>query len=194
MENEKKKFKYVLNLQTFADDPPADPAPPAEPPVDPPTDPKSFSQEDVNKLISDRLGKEKAKWEKDFQSKLDEAKTEAEKLAKMNADQKLEYEKQKREDELSKREGEITRRELRATALESLVEKGLPKNLADILNYTDADSTNKSIETVEKAFRDAVEAGVNERLKGEPPKGGGKGGGGGSPQSLTEALKQHYNK
>lgn len=138
---------------------------------------KAFSQDDVNKLISERLGKEKAKWEKDLQAKLDEAKTEAEKLAKMNAEQKAEHERQKREKALADREGEITRRELRATALEQLAEKGLPKTLAEILVYSDADATNKSLEAVEKAFREAVEAGVNERLKGEPPKGGGGKGG-----------------
>jgi len=130
-------------------------------------------QAEVDRIIGERLGKAQSRWEKDYQAKLEEAKTEADKLAKMNADQKAEYEKKKHEEALAKRESDITRRELRATALESLAEKGLPKTLADILDYADADSTSKSIETVEKAFRDAVETAVNERLKGTPPKGGG---------------------
>lgn len=137
---------------------------------------KTFSQDEVNKIISERLSKERQKWEKEFQTKLDEAKTEAEKLAKMNAEQKAEYERKKREEELNRREAEITRRELRATALETLAEKGLPKQLADILVYTDAGSCKKSIENVEKVFRDAVEQAVNERLKGgKPPQTGGQG-------------------
>lgn len=167
-----------LNLQFFADpnDPPADPEdPPADPPNDPPGD-KSFTQEELDKIIQDRLGKAQAKWEKDYQSKLEAAKTEAEKLAKMNADQKAEYERQKREDELAKRESDITRRELRATALETLADKKLPLSLAEILVFTDAESTNASLDAVEKAFREAVEAGVNERLRGNPPGGGGQGG------------------
>lgn len=139
---------------------------------------KTFSQADIDRILGERLGKEKAKWERDLQVKLDEAKTEAEKLAKMNAEQKAEHERQKRDKALTDREAEITRRELRATALETLAEKGLPKTLADILVYTDADATNKSLESVEKAFREAVEAGVNERLKGDTPKGGGAKGGG----------------
>jgi hypothetical protein len=143
-------------------------------------DDKSFSQDDVNRLISERLGKEKSKWEKDMQTKLDEAKTEAEKLAKMNAEQKAEHERQKREQALTDRENEITRRELRATALEQLSEKKLPLSLAEVLVYNDADSTNKSLDAVEKAFREAVETGVNERLKGNPPGGGGGKGGSGS--------------
>lgn len=155
-------------------------------------DTKTFTQEDVNKIISDRLAKERSKWEKEFQAKIDEAKTEAEKLAKMNAEQKAEYERQQREKELADREAKITQRELRATALETLAEKDLPKELAEILDYTNADSTNKSIEAVEKAFRSAVEAGVNERLKGNPPKGGG--GGGNSAIPDAEKIKNIFNQ
>lgn len=134
---------------------------------------KTFTQDELNRILGERLSQAQAKWDKDLQSRLEAAKTEAEKLAKMNAEQKAQYEREKRETELAKREGEITRRELRATALESLAEKGLPKQLAELLNYTDAESTQKSLEAAEKAFREAVEAGVNERLKGSAPKGGG---------------------
>jgi len=146
----------------------------------------SEQQEYINRLIGQTIAKERSKWEKEFQTKLDEAKTEAEKLAKMTAEQKAEYERQKREEELAKREREITRRELRATALETLAEKGLPKQLAEILDYTDAESTNKSIETVEKAFREAVEQAVNERLKGG---GAPKGAMGGGNSTLPDAEK-----
>lgn len=137
-------------------------------------------QAELDRILGERLGKAQAKWEKDYQSKLEDAKTEAEKLAKMNADQKAEYERQQREEAINKREADITRRELRASALETLAEKGLPKQLADILVFTDAASTNASLDAVEKAFRESVETGVNERLRGgTPPGGGGQGGSGG---------------
>ncbi len=132
-------------------------------------------QAKIDALIAKTIAKERAKAEADVAK----AKTEAEKLAKMNADQKAEYERQQRDAELTEREAEITRRELRATALETLAEKGLPKQLADILDYTDAEKTNASITAVETAFRAAVEAGVNERLKGGAPGGGGSKGGNG---------------
>ncbi len=130
---------------------------------------KTFTQKDVDKLIQERVAREQAKWEK----KVQDERTEAEKLAKMNADQKAEYEKQKKLDELAKREKDITTRELRATAYENLAEKNLPKELVDILNYSDAEQCNKSIEAVEKAFQSAVEKAVNDKLRGgNPPKGG----------------------
>ena len=79
--------------------------------------------------------------------------------------------KQKKEKELSDREAVITRKELMAEAKNTLVEKKLPVSLAEVLNYADADTCNKSISAVEKAFQEAVEAAVNERLKGgTPPK------------------------
>lgn len=123
---------------------------------------KTFTQKDVDKLIQDRLAREQSKWEK----KIQDERTEAEKLAKMNADQKAKYVEEKRIAELEKREKEITTRELRATAYETLAEKNLPKDLVDILNYSDAEQCNKSIEAVEKAFQSAVEKAVNEKLRG----------------------------
>lgn len=65
----------------------------------------------------------------------------------------------------------ITRKELMAEAKNTLAEKKLPVSLAEVLNYADADTCNDSISAVEKAFQEAVEAAVNERLKGgTPPK------------------------
>lgn len=60
------------------------------------------------------------------------ARTEAEKLAKMNAEQKAQYEREKKDQELAKREVELTARELKVTAKETLGSKGLPTSLADV--------------------------------------------------------------
>lgn len=97
--------------------------------------------------------------------------TEAEKLARMTKEEKAQYLIQKHEKELAEREAGITRRELMAEAKNTLAEKKLPVGLAEVLNYTDADSCNKSIAAVEKAFQEAVQAAVEEKLKGgKPPK------------------------
>jgi len=99
----------------------------------------------------------------------DDKVSEAEKLAKMNEAEKNAYFQQKREKELSDKEAAITKRELMAEAKNTLSDKGLPSELAEILVYTDADACNKSIAAVEKAFKAAVQAGVEERLKGDSP-------------------------
>ena len=130
-------------------------------------------QSEFDKRVAKALETAKGKWETDYNSKLETAKTEAEKLAKMNADEKAKYAEEKRISELEKREKDITIRELKAQAYETLAEKGLPKDLVEILNYSDAEQCNKSIESVEKAFQSAVEKAVNEKLRGNgAPKGG----------------------
>lgn len=99
----------------------------------------------------------------------DEKATEAEKLAKMTEKEKAQYLQQKKEKEMADREAAITRRELAAEAKNTLAEKKLPVSLAEVLNYSDADACKQSIEAVEKAFKEAVEASVEERLKGDKP-------------------------
>ncbi|MFR3816271.1 MAG: DUF4355 domain-containing protein [Turicibacter sp.] len=135
-------------------------------------------QSEFDKRVAKALETAKGKWESDHQAKLEEAKTEAEKMAAMNEKQKADYERDKQLKALEQRERDITTRELKATAYETLAEKGLPKELADILNYTDADQCKASIDAVEKAFQSSVEKAVNEKLRGnnQPPKSGGKGG------------------
>ena len=125
-------------------------------------------QSEFDKRINKALETAKEKWDADAKAQADEAA----KLAKMKADEKEEYQRKQREDALAKREAEITHRELHAEAVTQLTEKGLPASLADILDCTSAENCKKSMEAVEKAFGEAVEKAVNERLKGYTPKKG----------------------
>lgn len=121
----------------------------------------------VQKAIDTAVGKAQEKW----QALTDDKLSEADKLAKMTKEEKAQYLAQKHERELAEREAGITRRELMAEAKNTLAEKKLPVGLAEVLNYADADSCNKSIATVEKVFQEAVQAAVEEKLKGgTPPK------------------------
>lgn len=126
---------------------------------------KTFTQDEVDNIIKGRLAKERKSWEK----QLVDQQTEAEKLASMSEKEKKQYQEQKRAKDLEAREAAITRRELTAQAKEQLADKGLPVTLAEILNFSDAESCSKSIETVEKAFQSAVEKAVEDRIKGGKP-------------------------
>lgn len=133
-------------------------------------------QSEFDRRVAKSLETAKANWDIDNTKKVEAAKTESEKLAKMNADQKADYERQKTTDDLTKREKDITTRELQATAKTTLVDKGLPLELFEILNYQDADTCAKSIESVATAFQTSVEKAVNEKLRGKDvPKGGQSG-------------------
>ena len=178
-----------MNLQLFAE-PGPDPAPTPEPDPkpEPGPDPAPQSFDDilknrdyqaefdrrVQKGIDTALAKAQEKW----QALTDDKLSEAEKLAKMTKEEKAQYLSQKQERALAAREADITRRELMAEAKNTLAEKKLPVGLAEVLNYTNAESCNKSIDAVEKAFQEAVQAAVDEKLKGGPapkkaPSGGG---------------------
>jgi molecular chaperone GrpE (heat shock protein) len=124
-------------------------------------------QAEFDRRVQKALGTAKDKWSALMDDKL----SEAEKLSKMNKEEKTEYLRQKQEKDLLDRESAITRRELMAEAKNTLAEKKLPVTLAEVLNYADADTCNKSITAVEKAFQEAVQAAVEEKLKGgKPPK------------------------
>ena len=119
----------------------------------------------VQKAIDTAVSNAQRKW----QALTDDKLSEAEKLAKMNKEEKAAYMQQKKEKELSDRESAVARKELMAEAKNTLAEKKLPAGLAEVLNYTDAETCNKSIAAVEKTFQAAVEAAVQERLKGGEP-------------------------
>lgn len=142
-----------------------------------------------DKQLAKSLETAKAKWETESAAKLEEAKTEAERLAKMTADEKAAAEAQKQADELAKREADITRRELKAQSLEKLAEKGLPSELIDAVVLTDADTCNSSIESISAAFSKAVEKAVNEKLKDSAEIPGAISTQ--TPSKLTNTLNQH---
>ena len=171
--NESQNLK--MNLQLFAEpaaEPGAEPdAAAQEPSQEPAQQPRMFTQEELDTAIANRLSRYKRDEAKRIETARNEGRSEAEKLAKMTENQRLEHERQRAEQEakdretaLATREAEITRRELRAAAIDTLAQKGLPRGLEAILNYADADACNASIDAVEKVFREAVQRGVNDRL------------------------------
>ena len=121
----------------------------------------TLTEDDVNRIVKQRLAREKRKWEKDH--------TEAERLRKMTDDEKKQYEEDKRKEDLDSREAAITRRELTAVAKEQLNAAGVPADMADFIDYTDADSVNESVKRLSKSFKGAVQQSVDDRLKGKAP-------------------------
>lgn len=132
------------------------------------TTPAALTQADVDRIVA----REKAKLQKGYDARLAAAIKEAETRAQMTAEERAKADAERAAHELAKREAAITRRELRAQALETLAAGGLPKELADTLNYTDADACAASLEAVKKAFTAAVAAGINDKLRQPPPKAG----------------------
>ena len=143
----------------------------------------------IDRYVQKALTTARTNWDADKQQQIDNARTEAERLAKMSADERAKAEAAKREKALQDRESELTRRELRVTAADALTEKGLPVGLAEILVYTDADACNASIEAVSKAFSAMLAEAMEKRVAGkDTPKGSG------ATQSEATALQERYAK
>ena len=175
----KMKNWHTMNLQLFADNGDGNPESGLNGGGTGSEEPKGLSFDDflkesgnqaefdrrTQKAIETALTNAKAKW----QAMADDRLSEAEKLAKMTKEEKAQYMQQKKEKELTDREAAITRKELMAEAKNTLAGKSLPQELAEMLNYADADSCNKSITAVEKAFQSAVQKAVEERIRGNAP-------------------------
>ena len=136
----------------------------------PNTEGKTFTQEDFDKQLSKTLADKEAKLEKKLQEKFEKELTERERLAKLSAEEKETEVRKKRDAETAERENGITLRENRAEARDILSEKSIPAALVDFVVDVDLDKTKENINKLEEAYLKAVEAGVNDKLKGQTPK------------------------
>ncbi len=128
-------------------------------------------QSEFDRRVTKALETAKVKWETEAKNR----ETEAARMAKLSAEERAKAEAEKKAAELTEREAQISRREMQSTAQEELSKRGLPMSLAKLLPYDSAEACNAGIDALEKEFRAAVQAGVEERLKGkgEPKAGGG---------------------
>ncbi len=138
---------------------------------------KKYSDKDLDEII----GKKFAKWQKDQEKKVDEAK----KFAAMNEQQKAEYERDQLQKQLDEYKRKDTLSEMTKTARKMLTDAGISASdeILTILVTTDAAKTKTAVDSYTKAFKEAVENAVKERLKGNPPT---KGTGGGTA-TMTKA-------
>ena len=132
------------------------------------------AEKEAERRVAKVLSKKQAEWQEAKDKELEEAKSEAAKLAKMSAEERAKAEATKRQDELEKREKEINLREYRYEAKHQLEENGLPDSFVDMVLSEDAETTKNNIGAIKAEFDKAIEAAVNEKLKGNNPKAGGR--------------------
>ncbi len=165
--------KTRIELQLFADEPatdgqaPADGTEPAK--EEPKPEPeKKYTDADVDKIVKGKY----AKWKADYEKDLETAKEEAAKLAKMNADQKQQYEMDKLRAENEELKKAQMRAELGKTASGLLQEKNIDAT-QDILDFVvgeDAESTNKNIDKFVKIIEAQVKKAEVARATGTTPR------------------------
>ena len=113
------------------------------------TEVRTFTQDEVNRIVSERLAKEKGK---------------------INTEREAEY---------SRRDQELNQRELKLKARESLSEKNLPSELLDVINCSNEEELERSLEILERVYRTnkkeetlPVKLGGYKPVSGQSPTGG----------------------
>lgn len=124
-------------------------------------------QAEFDRRVQKAIETAKTKW-KEIN---DAEKSEAEKLAKMNKEQKLEYEAQKERREKEDALARLNAYELKDKAIEIAKEKGVDISLLSYFDYSTikAEDLSTKITEISTAFNKAVEKAVNERLKEDTP-------------------------
>jgi hypothetical protein len=125
-------------------------------------------QSEFDKKIAKALETAKIKWEKEAEEK----RTEAEKLASMNAEEKHKYELEKLAKERDEAISRLNAYELKEQAIKIANEKELPISLLNVIDYTkeNAESIKTKIEEIEVVYKQAIQSGINDRMKEKTPK------------------------
>lgn len=166
------KHRRKLMLQLFAE-PAAEPvsAKPEPKQVEPkaPEPSPQYTEEDIRKIISQELGEWTANQQKSTK--------EAIKLENMNAQERAEYERDQLQKQLNDYKKKETLSEMTGTARKMLSENGITvtDELISMMVSTDAEQTKKAVDSFAKAFNEALEKAVKERLRGDSPKKGSGG-------------------
>ena len=131
---------------------------------------KTYTQAEVDAMLQKEGDKRVTEALKKAEKKNQDKVKEAEKLAKMNADEKYEYELKQREEAIVAKEKELALAENKNEASKILADKGLSLTLVDFVVAEDAETMNKNIQTLDKAFKASVKAEVEKRLGSSSPK------------------------
>lgn len=161
-----------FNLQMFAEETPTEPAveTPAEPKEEKPAE-KTYTQAELDEYVNRIVKGKKAEWDKS-QQKEQQKKAEEEKVAKMDSDQKHQYELEQKDKRIAELEKAAAKVELSKTATSILRESDIDAT-DDILNFVvgdDEDATKENIDKLVKIIETQIKKAEKARATGKTPK------------------------
>lgn len=129
---------------------------------------KTFTQAELDAIIQKEKAKAKRSAEKEYQAKIDEA----ERLRKMNADEKAEYEAKKQAAYIAELEAKINRSGLEKEASKMLSESGIAASdeILALVVKDDAERTQEAVNGFAELVNQLADKKVSEMLKGKTPK------------------------
>ena len=131
---------------------------------------KTYTQEEVNELLQREADRRVSEALKKQAKKNEEKVREAEKLAKMNEEEKYRYELEQREKAIEEKEKMIALMENKNEASKILSERGISLELVDFVVAEDADTMKANIDLLDKCFKQSVKNEVEKRLSSSTPK------------------------
>lgn len=144
--------------------------------------PKTYTQEEVDALLQKEGDRRVTEALKKAERKQADRAKEAEKLARMNATEKYEYELEQREKAIAEKERALALAENKNAASKILAEKDIDLALVDFVVAEDAETMNENIKKLVKA----IGASVTKRLAGRSPMK--------APDPTEGLTKEAFNK
>ena len=122
----------------------------------------------INKAIQTAVSNAQKKWDLLTSDKV----SEAERLAQMTAEQKATYRADNAEKDLAELKRQLSLQDMARTARKMLSDQhiSMPDDIIMALVSEEAGKTKESVEAFAKSFKEAVQDGVKEALRGNPPK------------------------
>lgn len=133
------------------------------------TSEKTYTRAEVNKMMNAERNKVRDEVTKEYEQK----KSEAEKLAKMDVEQKLNYELESKNNEVIELKNKLKSIELKQTATELAREKNVPVEYIDtLIDFTkeNAESVKEKIDAIVKIRAKDLDGYVKEKLQQPSPK------------------------
>lgn len=129
---------------------------------------KTFTQAELDDIVKKEKAKAKRSAEKEYKAKMDEA----EKLRKMNADEKAEYEAKKQAEYIAELEAKINRSGLEKEASKMLSESGIAASdeILALVVKDDAERTQEAVNGFAELVNQLADNKVKEMLKGKTPR------------------------
>ena len=129
-------------------------------------------QAEFDRRISKAIQTAVANAQKRWQTLTDDKVSEAEKLAQMTGEQKEKYRADKAEKELAELKRQIALGDMAKTARKMLSDEqiSIPDEMVMHLVTDDAEKTKEIVESFAKSYKAALQAGIKEAFRGNPPK------------------------
>lgn len=128
-------------------------------------------QSEFDKRVAKAINTAKGNWEKEYSQKLEAEKTEAEKLAKMDAEQKHQYELEQALKKASDSESKLRAYELKEQATKIASEKNVDISLLELIDFSkeNAETVSSKIDSIKTIYDNAIQKALNEKLKQKTP-------------------------